>query len=76
MAFQLELLEHRFGDVVVAPPVGGPLRVGELVHVVAAALGGEARRLRVERPRVVDEVAAPAVEFDEAGTSRGWWCAA
>ena len=34
-------VEDRLGDVVVAAPVGGPLGVGELVHVVAAALGGE-----------------------------------
>src|SRR5690606_1450828 len=34
--FQAHLVEDRFGDVVVAPPVGGALGVGELVHEVAA----------------------------------------
>jgi hypothetical protein len=35
------LLEDRLGDVVVAAPVGGALREGELVHEVAVALRGE-----------------------------------
>ena len=46
------------GDVVVAAPVGRPLGVGELVHVVAVALGREAMGFRVDVVRVVDEVAA------------------
>ena len=43
---QGELREDRLGDVVVAAPVGGPLGVGELVHVVAAGLGGQPRAPR------------------------------
>ena len=58
-------LEDRLGDVVVAPPVGGPLGVGELVQVVPAALGGEPARLLVDVGRVLDEVAAAAVELDQ-----------
>jgi hypothetical protein len=33
----------RLGDVVVAPPVGGPFGVGELVHEVAAQVGRQRR---------------------------------
>jgi hypothetical protein len=35
------LLEDRLCDVVVASPVGGTLRIGELVHVVAACVVGQ-----------------------------------
>ena len=38
MRFALELAEDRFGDVVVAAPVGGAFGVRELVHVVATGL--------------------------------------
>src|SRR5690606_4466641 len=53
------------GDVVVAAPVGGALGVGELVHEVAAELGGQPAGLAVDGPRVFDEVALPAVPFDQ-----------
>ena len=46
-----QLLEDRLGDVVVATPVGGPFGVGELVHVVAAGLGGQPPRLVVHPAR-------------------------
>ena len=46
MPLEGELLEDRLGDVVVAPPVGGPLGEGELVQVVPAALGGQPAGLR------------------------------
>ena len=36
MRFIAHLSEDRFGDVVVAAPVRRPLRVSELVHVMAA----------------------------------------
>ena len=59
-------LEDRLGDVVVAPPVGGPLGVGELVEVVAAATRRRAGGPRRRCPGVVlDEVAAAAVELDQ-----------
>jgi hypothetical protein len=58
--FQRQLLEDRLGDVVVAPPVGGPLGVAELVQVVPAALVGQPVRLDVHLARVVDHVATAA----------------
>lgn len=65
-----QLLVDGLGDVVVAPPVGGTFGVGELVHVVAARLGREGRRLLVQPAGVVDEVALAAVEFDQAALLR------
>ena len=65
MPLQRQLLEDRLGDVVVAAPVGGPLGVGELVEVVPAGLVGQPPRLVVDRRRVVDQVAAAALELDQ-----------
>ena len=46
-----QLVEDRFGDVVVAAPVGGPLGVGELVEVVPTEFVGEpSGRCRTPRP--------------------------
>jgi hypothetical protein len=59
------LMEDRFGDVVVAAPVGGPLGIGELIHVVAAHGGGELGADPVDRARIIDEMAAPAIEADQ-----------
>jgi len=58
------LLEDGFRDVVVAAPVGGPLRVGELVHVVAVALARQPLGLGVQLGGIADEVAAAAIELD------------
>ena len=38
MAFARHLAEHALRDVVVAAPVGGPLGIAELVHVMPAGL--------------------------------------
>ena len=65
-----QLLVDGFGDVVVPAPVRGALRVGELVHVVAAGLDRERGGLLVHPPRVVHEVALPAVELDQAALLR------
>jgi hypothetical protein len=62
---QLQLLEDRLGDVVVAPPVGGALGVGELVEVVPAAPVGQALGLGVHVRAVLHEVAARPVPLDE-----------
>jgi hypothetical protein len=64
MPLARHLLEHALGDVVVAAPVGGALGIGELVHVVAAGALGQRAGLLVHLRRVVDEVAARAVEGD------------
>jgi hypothetical protein len=42
--FEGHLGQRRFGDVVVAAPVGGPLGVRELVEKVPIELGGEPGR--------------------------------
>ena len=60
-----ELGEDRLGDVVVAAPVGGPLGVGELVHVVAVATGREPAGLVVDRAGGLDQVAAAALALDQ-----------
>ena len=65
MRLAAQLGEHRLGDVVVAAPVGGPLGVGELVEEVAAAALGQLLGDGVDLARVVDEVAAAAVELDQ-----------
>ena len=72
---QRHLREDRLGDVVVAAPVGGALGIGELVEIVAAALAGQPRGLGVHRRRVVDEVAAAALVFDQRDLARagGAW---
>ncbi|MNV42245.1 hypothetical protein D3C71_1339140 [compost metagenome] len=58
------LREHALGNVVVAAPVGGPLGISELVHVVAAGFGGNGAGRVVHRARAVHEVATPAMELD------------
>ena len=64
------LLEDRLGDVVVAAPVGGPLGIGELVEVVAAALVGQPARHVVDLAGVVDEVALAALALDQGDLLR------
>src|SRR5215472_13585357 len=64
-ALQAHLLEDRFSDVVVAPPVGGPFGEGELIHVVAARGLGKPDRLVVYGGRIVDEMAAATLPFDQ-----------
>jgi hypothetical protein len=41
VALAAHLLKHALRDIVVTPPVGGPLGIGELVHVVAVERAGE-----------------------------------
>src|SRR4029453_4691933 len=60
-----QLPKHRFGNVVIAAPVGGPRGVGELVGVMAAAAGCEISRPLIDGCRILDQVAAPAIELDQ-----------
>src|SRR4029453_1124500 len=60
-----QLRKHRLGDVFVATPVGGPFGIGELVEVVPAAPGCQIGRHMVDRRRILDQVAASAVELDQ-----------
>ena len=64
MPLEPQLLENRLGDVVVRPPVSGPLGVGELVHEMTTALPGQALGLRVNLRRVLHQMALAAVEGD------------
>ena len=59
MILQGQLAEDGFGNVVVAAPVGGPLGVGELVHVVTAVLRGDLCGRRIHLVGVVHKVAGP-----------------
>ena len=52
MLLVAHLDEYRLRDVVVAPPVGGSLGVGELVKVVAAGLLGDQLGLGVDLTRL------------------------
>src|SRR5690606_1124360 len=70
VGLQAHLGVDALGDVVVAAPVGGPFGVGELVHVVPAALGGQPRRLGVHLRRPVDEMAAAALGLDQGDLAR------
>jgi len=63
--------ERRFGDVVVAAPVGGPLGVGELVEEMPIQLARQPGRDVGDGGRVVDEVAAAAFALDERDLGRG-----
>ena len=65
MAFQRHLLEDRLGDVVVAPPVGGPLGVRELIDVQTTALRREPRRFGVDGRGVGDDVAPTSLLLDQ-----------
>ncbi|SLG99966.1 Uncharacterised protein [Mycobacteroides abscessus subsp. abscessus] len=65
MGLQPQLVVDALGDVVVAAPVGGPFGVGELVHVVPAALGRQARGLGVHLRRASHEVTAAALGLDQ-----------
>ena len=61
MLLVAHLDEYRLGDVVVAPPVGGSLGVGELVEVVAAGLLGDPFGLGVDLTRAFYEMATAAL---------------
>ena len=54
MLLRRHLREDRFGDVVVAPPVGCTLGVGELVDEMPAGFRSEPVRCLVNRTRIVD----------------------
>ncbi len=64
MRLGLHLLEDGLGDVVVRPPVGGALGVGELVHEMAPALLRQSPGNFVDLGRLRDEMAAPTLELD------------
>ena len=70
MGLALHLAEDAFGDVVVAPPVGRALGVGELVKVVPARLCRQPCGHLIDLRRVVDEMAAPAEAFDALDLGR------
>jgi hypothetical protein len=61
---EAHLLEDRFGDVVVRPPVGGALGIGELVDEVPAVLTGQAFGLGVDLRRILHQMALATVERD------------
>ncbi|MNM38498.1 hypothetical protein D3C81_492550 [compost metagenome] len=62
--FETHLLEDRLGDVVVRPPVGRALGVGELVDEMPVVLTGQSLGFGVDLRRVVHQVALPAVKGD------------
>ena len=64
MLFAAHLLEHRFGDVVVAAPVGGALGIGELVHVDTAQTGRQLVGGGIDALAVGHQVALPALALD------------
>jgi hypothetical protein len=68
--FEGHLGERRLGDVVVAPPVGGALGVGELVEEVPLQLVRQPGRDLRDGRRVIDEVAAAALALDERDLGR------
>jgi hypothetical protein len=68
--FQGHLGQRRFGDVVVAPPVRGPLGIGELVEEVPVQLGGELGGDLGDGCRVLDEVASAALPLDQRDLGR------
>lgn len=65
------LSEDQFGDVVVAPQIGGALGEGELVHVVAAERGGQARAFSIHFCWAVHEVALASIEGNLGDLLRG-----
>src|SRR5215472_4241357 len=74
-AFQAHLLDDRFSDVVVTAPVGGPFGEGELTHVVAASGLGKPDRLVIHGGRIVDQMTAATLPFDQCdllATRRLW----
>ena len=62
--------EDRFGDVVVAAPVGGAFGQAELIEMASAARGVPSRA-RVHLGRIVDEVAGAAERLARAAILRG-----
>ena len=71
MAFAAHLLEDRFGDVVVAAPVGGALGIGELVDMRwPPRLAASASAARHRCAAVVDQVAVAALVLDRLRSSR------
>jgi hypothetical protein len=68
--FEGHLGQRRFGDVVVAAPVRGPLSVGELAEEVPIQLGGEPGRELRNRCRVIDQMAPAALALDERDLGR------
>ena len=56
--------EDAFGDVVVAPPVGRTLGIGELVEIIAAGLGSNPGRDNTGFGRGFRKLAASAQPLD------------
>ncbi|MNF83606.1 hypothetical protein D3C84_659310 [compost metagenome] len=62
--FKTHLMKNRFGDVVVRPPVGGALGVGELVNEMPVVLPRQALGLGIDLGRIIDQMALATVESD------------
>ena len=67
---------NMLGNVVVAPPVGGPLGIGELVHVMPARLRRHGAGCGIHLTRTLHQMAAPTVKLESAQSSRARCCAA
>ena len=64
MPLRPHLIKDALGDVVVAPPISGAFRIGELIKIVSASLVGQPRGNIVDRGRAVDEMASSAEPLD------------
>ena len=67
----LQLAEDGFRNIVVATPVGGPLCVGELIHIVTAGLNGQLGSLFVHLVATIYKVALAAIKLDQIYLGRG-----
>ncbi|PAV92643.1 hypothetical protein WR25_05288 [Diploscapter pachys] len=70
MLLRRHLREDRFGDVVVATPVGRALGIGELVDEMTAGFRSEPVRCLVDRTRIVDRMDFAAMETDRVELRR------
>jgi hypothetical protein len=61
MLLVAHLDEDRFGDVVVAAPIGGSFGVGELIQTVPVGLLGNPFGLGVDVARALHEMATAAL---------------
>lgn len=58
------LAENTVRNVIIAPPVGGALGEGELVHIMAIQFAGQHFGGRIDFAGAFHKVAASAVKFD------------
>ena len=70
MPLTAHLLENRFSNIVVGPPVSRALGVGELIHEVAAGLEGQTHGIFMDSRRVIHQMALTTVEIDRANFVR------